>query len=255
MSDGDVQREETERLARLGERLGQVAHDPSNLLSPVVIGIDLMRRRDVAETSKSILDALDVSTRRCIEMTQQVAAYARASRGEKRLVNVGSLLSELEKAMRDSSSAQLEIDVDYARDLYPLYGDPKGLGALLRSLMHNARDAMPNGGRLHVWAENVELDTDVAVQLGGLATGSHVRIEFADDGVGIPPEIQDRIFEPFFTTKPSGEYVGLGLSTAREVARVHHGALTVASQLGEGCTFTVYLPAAQTTADTIPPSF
>jgi CheY-like chemotaxis protein len=135
------------------------------------------------------------------------------------------------------------VDNAMPHDLWPVIGDATQLHQVLLNLCVNARDAMPQGGEIYISASNVELDDTYASMLPGATHGPNVLLEVRDTGSGIPEEIRERIFDPFFTTKELGKGTGLGLSTVVGIVKSHGGCISVASEVGVGTTFQIYLPA------------
>jgi two-component system, cell cycle sensor histidine kinase and response regulator CckA len=137
----------------------------------------------------------------------------------------------------------IKIETDIPDDLWTVKGDSAQLHQVFLNLFVNARDAMPDGGCMKVSAENANLDKNTVALFGNVKRGPHVIINVADSGNGISPDIIERIFEPFFTTKEEGKGTGLGLATTLGIIKNHDGFIDVKSKVGEGSTFTVYLPA------------
>jgi CheY-like chemotaxis protein len=148
------------------------------------------------------------------------------------------------KIMRGTFPKDLTIEATIEPQLHPVIGDATQLHQVLLNLCVNARDAMPDGGKLRLRAANLDLDSSYASMLADATPGLHVLLEVSDTGSGIPPEVLERIFEPFFTTKGLGQGTGLGLSTVLGIVKSHGGFLNVKSEPGKGTTFQVYLPAA-----------
>ena len=148
----------------------------------------------------------------------------------------------MEKIAKETFPRSIEVTASIGADLRPIKGDATQLHQILLNLCVNARDAMPDGGRIHITAENVRLTEAEARQMLGARAADYVRLRVQDTGMGIPQEIIDRIFEPFFTTKGVGKGTGLGLSTVLSIVKNHGGLLDVSSVVGKGTTFTMLFP-------------
>jgi CheY-like chemotaxis protein len=192
-----------------------------------------------------VLDTLEASAQRGASIVQQVLSFARGVEGEKVILQVKHSLNEVLKIAKDVFPRSVEILSHVPRDLWPVLGDPTQLYQVFMNLVVNARDALPNGGRLQIEGRNTEIDENYAQMQPHAKPGRYVVVSVADTGVGIPSGILPKIFEPFFTTKEIGKGTGLGLSTAVGIVRGHGGFLTVYSELGKGSCFKVYLPAAE----------
>ena len=232
-----------QRMESIGTLAGGIAHDLNNLLAPITMGVELLRRNESDPRSRMIIDNIENSARRGAALVKQVLSFARGVEGARVLLQVKHVLREVEAIVENTFPKNITFELHPAPDLWPVTGDPTQLNQVILNLCVNARDAMPNGGRLRIQADNVEVDEQYAVMNRGLAAGRYVVIKVIDDGIGIPPEIIDRIFEPFFTTKQIGQGTGLGLSTVLAIVRSHGGLVNVYSEPGKGSTFKVYLPA------------
>lgn len=234
-----------QRLEAAGALASGMAHDLNNALAPVLMGVQLLRRRTEAEDLRRMLDVMETHARRGAEMVKQVLLFSRGQAGDRQVLSVAELVRELERALRETLPPHIRLSAMLPEDLWPVLGQPTQLHQVLLNLCLNARDAMPDGGELSLAADNVELDADEAARLGPEARpGRHVMVLVADTGAGIPPEVRERLFEPFFTTKPAGRGTGLGLATTALLVRQHGGFVTVKSEVGVGTEFEVYLPAA-----------
>jgi CheY-like chemotaxis protein len=192
---------------------------------------------------------MERSAKRGVNLVKQVLSFARGAEGDRAPVQVAAIVNEV-KAMADSTFPKnIAFETSIPKGLWNVIANPTQLNQVLLNLCVNARDAMPEGGRLDVTASNVEFDEQYAVMNRGIAPGRYVVIQVTDTGTGIPKEIIDRIFEPFFTTKEIGKGTGLGLSTVIGIARAHGGTVNVYSEPGKGSTFKIYLPAQTTTAE------
>jgi two-component system, cell cycle sensor histidine kinase and response regulator CckA len=150
---------------------------------------------------------------------------------------------EIQKVIQQVFPKNIELSTDLPQDLKLIAADATLLHQVFMNLCVNARDAMPNGGKLSIVAENIAIDENYARMHLDAQVGSYVMVEIADTGMGMPPEILDRIFDPFFTTKEIGKGTGLGLATAIGIVKSHHGFINVYSEVGKGSQFKIYLPA------------
>lgn len=181
-------------------------------------------------------------------MIKQVLTFARGVEGERCAIQLSHLIAELEKIMRDTFPRSIQIGTHLPNDLWTIIGDSTQLYQVLLNLCVNARDAMPDGGRLQIQAGNLLLDEHDLRRQPDAKPGPYVVLSVLDTGTGIPPHVIDRIFDPFFTTKGVGQGTGLGLSTAMGFVKSHGGFMNVYSEVGRGTEFKVYLPAQETAA-------
>jgi two-component system, cell cycle sensor histidine kinase and response regulator CckA len=237
----------SQRLESIGTLAGGIAHDLNNVLTPILVSLKLLREMK-GETPGEILDTLETSAHRGASIVQQVLSFARGVEGEKALLQVKHPLNEVLRIAKDVFPRTLEIRLHFDPELWPVNGDTTQLHQVFMNLVVNARDAMPNGGRLTVEAKNTEIDENYSRMQSEAKPGSYVVVSVADTGVGIAPAVLPKIFEPFFTTKAIGKGTGLGLSTTAGIVRSHGGFVTVYSELGKGSCFKIYLPAAETKA-------
>lgn len=239
-----------QRMESIGTLAGGIAHDLNNLLAPILMGVELIRRLEPREDTHRLLLNMERSARRGAELVKQVLSFARGVEGARVSVHLRHIVGELESIVANTFPKNIVLESNLSRDLLLVTGDPTQLNQVLLNLAVNARDAMPSGGRLSISARNVEIDAQYAVMNRGVAAGRHVLLEVADTGAGMTREVIDRIFEPFFTTKEVGAGTGLGLSTVLGIVRSHGGFVNVYSEPGHGSVFKVYLPAqAATGAD------
>jgi two-component system cell cycle sensor histidine kinase/response regulator CckA len=232
-----------QRMESIGTLAGGIAHDLNNVLAPIMMSIELLKRQEQNPLRLSILTTIEGSARRGAEMVRQVLSFARGVEGRQLRLQVGHLLREVEKIVQDTFAKNILVRCDVPSDLWVVQGDPTQLHQVLLNLCVNARDAMPRGGTLTLAASNLILDEHYAGMNIEASPGPHVRIVVVDNGEGMPPEIIERIFEPFFTTKEPGKGTGLGLSTTAAIIKSHGGFVRVESKVGEGTQFQVFLPA------------
>jgi PAS domain S-box-containing protein len=233
-----------QRMESIGTLAGGIAHDLNNILSPIMMSVQVLRMKLTDEQREGVISTIEMSAERGAQIVKQVLTFGRGLEGEKRPLQVGALLGELVKIMRETFPREITIDRSMAGDLWIVLGDATQLHQVLLNLCVNARDAMPDGGSLRLRASNLAMDESYASMLPEARPGPYVLLEVSDNGSGIPEEIVERIFDPFFTTKEVGKGTGLGLSTVLGIVRGHGGFLKVVSEPGKGTTFQVYLPAA-----------
>ncbi|HEX7862581.1 MAG TPA: response regulator [Verrucomicrobiae bacterium] len=234
----------SQRLESIGTLAGGIAHDLNNVLTPILVSLKLLREMK-GETPAEIIDTLETSAHRGASIVQQVLSFARGVEGEKALLQVKHPLNEVVKIAKDVFPRAIEIRVHFEPELWPVNGDATQLHQVFMNLVVNARDAMPNGGRLQLEAKNTQIDENYARMQPEAKPGAYVLVSVGDTGTGIPQAVLLKIFEPFFTTKEIGKGTGLGLSTAAGIVRSHGGFISVYSEIGKGTSFKVYLPAAE----------
>jgi signal transduction histidine kinase/CheY-like chemotaxis protein len=232
-----------QRMESIGTLASGIAHDLNNVLAPILASIELIRDEVKSEDGHAMLKTLGSCAQRGADLVRQVLGFARGVEGERMEVNVGHLLREIRQIIRETFPKNIETSTQFPRDLWPVLGDPTQLHQVFMNLCVNARDAMPQGGHLHVAADNAELDEMYAGMHPDARPGSFLVVTVKDSGTGIPASVRDRMFEPFFTTKEIGKGTGLGLSTTLAIVRSHGGWINVCSEPGQGSRFKVYLPA------------
>lgn len=232
-----------QRMESIGTLAGGIAHDLNNLLAPIVMGAGLLQRIEIPETGREVLRNIEHSARRSTELVKQVLSFARGVEGERIPLQLGHIVREVSHIVASTFPPNVTFEASLPPDLWLVVGDATQLNQVLLNLCVNARDAMPEGGRLSLRAANRHIDAQYAATDHTVPAGDYVLIEVADTGTGMSREVQDRIFEPFFTTKDLGKGTGLGLSTALGIVRSHGGAVTVQSEPGRGSTFRIWLPA------------
>ncbi len=235
----------SQRLESLGTLAGGIAHDLNNVLAPILMATEILKRRVEDPRASHALESIEKSATRGASLVRQVLAFARgAGDGRREALALEHVAHDVARIVHETFPKDVAFELDLPPDLWAVEGDATQLHQVLVNLCVNARDAMPRGGRLRLAFSNEELDESAALRLD-LSPGRHVVVRVTDTGHGVPAAIQERIFEPFFTTKEVGRGTGLGLSTSYSIVRGHRGALSVASEPGRGATFSVHLPAAE----------
>jgi PAS domain S-box-containing protein len=234
-----------QRLESLGRLAGGIAHDLNNVLTPILMSVPLLQSDLSVADRQSILGTLQTSAERGAHMVKQVLSFARGMEGKHTLLQIRHVAKEIERMISGTFPKSIEVKFSMPKDLGCIFGDETQFSQVLMNLCVNARDAMPEGGRLVIEAENRALN-DVYVKSHPEAkSGPYIVIRVTDTGCGIPPEILDKIFDPFFTTKEPGKGTGLGLATALGIVKNHGGFINVYSEVNRGTTFSVYFPAAE----------
>jgi PAS domain S-box-containing protein len=235
-----------QRIESLGTLAGGISHDLSNLLTPIILGVEALKRIENDEKAIAILNSISSSLSRGRDIVRQVLTFARGVEGGTMLIQPRHIIKEVVTLMRETFPKSIAIVENIPKMLWLINGDAIRISQMVTNLGVNARDAMPEGGILYLSAENFELDEQFAAMKPGAKPGPYVLLTVQDTGVGMPREVKERIFEPFFTTKDAGRGTGLGLSIVHSIVKGHGGFITVESELGKSTTFKVYLPAIET---------
>ncbi len=234
-----------QRMESLGTLASGIAHDLNNVLAPILMSVDVLKGKVSDEEGARMLEILETSVRRGAELVKQILFFGRGAGGERGVLRLGNILEDVKKLISETFNKNIEVSVASEPNLWPVIGDKTQLHQVLMNLCVNARDAMPEGGSLSVYAENIYIDANYARLHLEARVGPYVVISVSDTGKGIPPEYVGRVFEPFFTTKEAGKGTGLGLSTAYTIVRSHGGFINVYSEVGKGTRMRVYIPATE----------
>jgi signal transduction histidine kinase/CheY-like chemotaxis protein len=232
-----------QKMEAVGRLAGGIAHDFNNLLT-VITGHSqlLLRRLPADDPLRRGLDLIDSTATRAGWLTRQLLAFSRKQVLEPAVVNLNTVVPGMAEMLRRLIGKAIDLVFTPGPNLGHVKVDPGQLEQVIVNLVVNARDAMPNGGRVSLETANVELSDSEARRLVGGRPGAHVMLAVGDTGIGMDAETQSHIFEPFFTTKPPGQGTGLGLATVYGIVRQSGGSLQVDSRPGEGTTFRIYLP-------------
>ena len=234
----------SQRMESIGTLVGGIAHDLGNLLVPVLLGVQVLEKRFEGDPSTTrTLQMISRSAQRGADMVKQVLAFARGVEGERVPMNPGQVIREIERISLETFPREISFMVEVPDDVWKIKGDATQIQQVLMNLTVNARDAMPDGGRISVTLENVDVGKEYMRTNIEAKLGPHVCITVTDTGEGIPPEVRDKMFEPFYTTKPVGKGTGLGLSTVYSIVKSHNGFVNVHSHPGQGTTFRIFIPA------------
>ncbi len=235
-----------QRMESIGTLASGIAHNLGNLLSPILLSIQMLKRKATDEESQHMLAILKINAQRAGEMIRQVLEFARGIEGERMELHPSHLIKEVGKILESTFPKAIEIKVAVEEDLSAVVGDATQLHQVLLNLCVNARDAMPTGGSLTIAARNITIDENYARMNFEARPGPYIVISVADTGTGMPAEVIEKIYEPFFTTKEQGKGTGLGLPSIRGIVKGHGGFIEVDSEVGKGTEFRIYIPAATT---------
>ncbi|MDM0014579.1 response regulator [Variovorax sp. J22P168] len=249
---------QSQKLEAVGQLTGGLAHDFNNLLAAISGSLELMRRRGLEGRYADIDRYVDVAqgaARRAAALTHRLLAFSRRQTLAPKPLDANRLVADMEDLVRRTMGPQIALESVAAVGLWPVLADPSQLESALLNLCINARDAMPEGGKLTIETANRWIDSRTA-RARDLAPGQYVSLCVSDNGVGMTPEVVARAFDPFFTTKPIGMGTGLGLSMIYGFAKQSGGQVRIYSEVGQGTMVCIYLPrnmAAEPVPETLPP--
>jgi len=233
---------QAQKMEAVGQLAGGIAHDFNNLLS-AIIGYSEMALMDLApgHPAREKIRTINDAGEKAATLTRQLLAFSRKQILEIKVVNLNSVVENMTKILHRVIGEDIHLEINTRPSVRNVKADVGQFEQVLMNLAVNARDAMPNGGRLVIETDNVELDEEFAKSHEGVAPGPYVMLTVTDNGTGMSREVQEKIFEPFFTTK--GEKgTGLGLSTIYGIVKQHGGRISVYSEPAVGTTFKIYLP-------------
>lgn len=232
-----------QRLESIGTLAGGIAHDLNNILSPILMGGDVLAQEVQNPHRREIAKTIFENARRGAALVNQILSFARGGERREEEVDLCNSLSDIRKYLADALPSGIRVCVEREAGEFPVRGDPTQIGQVLLNLCINARDAMPEGGKLTLRLRRFTLSAQDAPPVPSMPPGDYINVEVEDTGEGIQPQVMDRIFDPFFTTKKLGRGTGLGLSTSLGIVQAHSGFMGVSSAPGEGARFFLYFPA------------
>jgi signal transduction histidine kinase len=246
----EAQVRQAQKMEAVGQLTGGVAHDFNNILTVIIGCIEMLGDavKDRPHLSQ-MTDMISSAATRGADLTRHLLAFARRQPLQPRSTDVNALVVDAAQLLRPTLGAQIEIVSMLAHDSSPALIDPSQLSTAILNLALNARDAMPDGGKLTLETRNVALDADYAAMNPEVSPGSYVMIAVSDTGEGIPGSVLDKVFEPFFTTKGLGKGSGLGLSMVYGFVKQSNGHVKIYSKPGHGTTVKLYLPQASPLED------
>ena len=234
---------QSQKMQAIGQLAGGIAHDFNNVLTAIIGFSDLLLTSH-RPTDPAFQDIMNIkqNANRAAALVRQLLAFSRRQTLRPEVIQFGDTLADLHMLLSRLLGEKVGLEVVHGRDLWSIRADTSQLEQVIVNLAVNARDAMPNGGKVRISTRNVTADEKMPFKTPGMPSADYVLIEVADTGTGIPPEIIENIFEPFFTTKPVGQGTGLGLSTVYGIVKQTGGFVYCTSEVGKGTTFHLLLP-------------
>jgi two-component system, cell cycle sensor histidine kinase and response regulator CckA len=238
---------QAQKFEAIGQLAGGIAHDFNNVIGAIMGWAELGAEQAPGQTRvQTYFVKIGEQAARAAGLTRQLLAFARRQILEPQNIDVNNIVADVLSLLEKVIGKHIEIETRLKPGLATVRADPTQLEQVLLNLCVNARDAMPQGGRLSIETGNIDISSDVSRFFPGLAPGSYAELVVTDTGTGMDAATRDRIFEPFFTTKEPGKGTGLGLATVFGIIKQHNGHIQVQSELGRGTTFRLFLPAVRT---------
>ena len=237
------QLQQARRMEAVGRLAGGVAHDFNNLLTIIKGYVELALNRCVGQTElRGNIQQIGDASERAVTLVRQLLAFSRKQVLKPKVLDLNSIVLSMDKLLRRLMSENIAMKTLVGKNIGAVKADPSQIEQVILNLIVNARDAMPEGGKLLIETSNVELDSNFAPERGAVIPGTYVMLSVTDTGVGMSADTLAHIFEPFYTTKGSSRGTGLGLSTVYGIVKQSGGHVSVQSEPGKGTTFKVYLP-------------
>ncbi|MBI5075837.1 MAG: PAS domain S-box protein [Nitrospirae bacterium] len=233
----------SQKLEGVGQLAGGIAHDFNNVLTAVVGFAGLLQvKMDMSDPLRHYADEIMAAGQRGASLTHQILAFSRKQVLDMKPVNLNEIIRNLEKMLHRLLREDIRIELNlFSKDL-PIFADASQIDQVMINLATNARDAMPDGGKLSIATEPFEMDREYSEMHGYGSPGKYALLTISDSGCGMDPETKSRIFEPFFTTKEVGKGTGLGLAVVHGIVKQHNGYINIYSEVRNGTIFKIYLP-------------
>jgi two-component system cell cycle sensor histidine kinase/response regulator CckA len=237
------QRDQAEKMKSVGQLAGGIAHDFNNVLSAIMMATDfLLNAHKPTDPSFGDIMQIKQNANRAASLVRQLLAFSRRQTLRPQVMDLSETLSDLGMLLKRLLGERVALEVKHARDLWPVKADVSQFEQVIVNLAVNARDAMPDGGKVAIRTANVPAAEAGMLNLNGMPAAEYVLVEVSDNGTGIPPDIIGKIFDPFFSTKEVGKGTGLGLSTVYGIVKQTGGFIYPVSEVGKGTTFRIFLP-------------
>ncbi|PYC22441.1 hybrid sensor histidine kinase/response regulator [Pseudomonas jessenii] len=236
---------QSQKMEAVGQLTGGIAHDFNNMLTGIIGSLELLRRRLArgrTEDLDSLIDLGVTSANRAAGLTHRLLAFSRRQSLDSKAVQMNTLVLSMSELLQRSLNESIQLDMRLDDKLWVAEADPNQLESALLNLVINARDAMPEGGKLVVETSNQVLHRDFTQAYSNLEPGDYVMLSVTDNGSGMPQSVVSRAFDPFFTTKPIGQGTGLGLSMIYGFSKQSRGHVSIDSEIDQGTTVKLYLP-------------
>jgi signal transduction histidine kinase len=246
---------QAQKMEAVGQLTGGIAHDFNNLLAVSLGNLELAQEvLDQGGDVRQFIETAIRATERGASLTGQLMAFGRRQALDPEVTDVGALTAEFANFTRRVLSEAIDLQIETQEDLWPVFVDRSQLSSVILNLIVNARDAMPDGGRITLSGANVTLSPQDVGGKEGLTPGPYVALSVSDTGTGMTPEVMEHVFEPFFTTKKMGEGTGLGLSMVYGFAQQSEGYATIESAPGRGTTVRILLPRREEESNDVVPA-
>jgi signal transduction histidine kinase/CheY-like chemotaxis protein len=230
-----------QRMEAIGTLAAGVAHDFNNLLTVIKGYTHMLLEQTTGTPANEDLKEIDAAANRAASLTSQLLAFSRKQVMQPKVLSLNQVIRDMEKLLRRLIGEDIEFAVKLSREINAIMADPGQIEQVIMNLAVNARDAMPQGGKLTIETQNVELNQEYSKDID-IPAGDYVLMTVSDTGIGMDAKTQARIFEPFFTTKPTGKGTGLGLSTVYGITSQSGGHVWLQSEVGRGTIFKIYFP-------------
>ncbi len=246
----EAQLRHAQKMEAIGQLTGGVAHDFNNILTVITGSADvLLSALEHDPKLHGIAKSIDEAAERGAQLTQRMLAFARKQALQSRTLDLNEIVQRMGTMLQRTLGEDIAVNISTTRGLWPAVADPSQLEDAILNLAVNARDAMPNGGRIVIETANVHLDDAYAAENVEVAPGDYAALVITDSGTGMPKEVIERAFDPFFTTKDVGKGTGLGLSMVYGFVKQSRGHVKIYSEVGHGTSIRIYLPRSMTESD------
>ncbi len=246
----EAQLQGAQKMEAIGTLAGGIAHDFNNILQAIIGYTQIMLMgKDLSDPDHEKLEAIEASAQRASELTKRLLIFGRKVESQLRPVDLNQEVVQVSKMLERTIPKMISIELNLSDNLQVINGDPVQIEQIMMNMGVNARDAMPDGGKLFFETKNVTLDEKFCKNHLGASPGEYVLLKVSDTGHGMDKELQEHIFEPFFTTKETGKGTGLGLAMVYGIVKSHVGYITCMSEPGEGTAFSIYFPIIESEID------